>query len=1019
MAVKKKNSSKSKTPESLGLQDKSMSAPKVDKKLRLNLGTKLKEEILGVATMTISALVMLAIVSHTPSEQPANIMELWRNNLLQNFLGIVGAFISYVLVGYTFGYAFIAVPILFFVYGWLMLTHRSIFLVNPFAFYILTAMVICSAWIALPGAWSGLEVWTVSGFLGGLLAHQLFVWVGAFGSGALWVVVSLVWLIMVTRVSIADLIPAIQNIFLSSYRGASNKITKFKSRQDQLLAEERSKNETQSNQASLEDAKSQSEKPFIPLYLKDGTSQNIENREKEVTVENKATQAGEKSNVIASGAAENKNSDVTFDTGLVQDLKILGRVDKKFRVNVTEIAKLDEEAENRKAEEIIAEKNLPVEVTKEPDLQTKDEIKSLTKVEDETPVATSDVKFNMSDYKDVAKSVFDEEHAGIDINGEENTLVPKVSNKETPKEDKTLRPKEITKTVVMDDKSSKIRISLDENVLDQSEADHDGLDPVLEESLPEVKKETKISPEKTKAEKKEAAKDHDINFDHENQQARKKYKFPSIDLLEPTQEMERLTAEEIAYLDNKIAQIIGKLGEFGIDTKVVATEYGGPVVAIYQLELPSGLKISKITGLEDELALFLKVKSVRMVPVTSKGTIQVEIPKPKASPVLIRSLFEDSTFKNAKHKYKLGLALGKTIDGHIHFEDLAKMPHLLIAGTTGAGKSVGINSIITSLLYQFDPSDVKFVMVDPKKVELALYRKLKNHHLISLRNHRGELIEDVITKPENAKHILKALVGEMEDRYEKLAHANVRNLEDYNKRWAEGRLPEDTKIDHHKLEYIVTIIDELADLMMTAPREIETSITRLAQMARAVGIHLIVATQRPSVDVLTGLIKANFPARIAYQVRSKIDSRTILDMSGAEQLLGKGDMLFLPAGQQPIRIQNAFTSTQETETIVEYIANMPAFPRRDFIIKEEAKEEMDGDAESGNFDELFNQALEIVVRHNQGSASLLQRRLSIGYARAARIIDQLEKAGVVTAQDGGRPRQVLITEDQVPMYLAL
>jgi S-DNA-T family DNA segregation ATPase FtsK/SpoIIIE len=324
--------------------------------------------------------------------------------------------------------------------------------------------------------------------------------------------------------------------------------------------------------------------------------------------------------------------------------------------------------------------------------------------------------------------------------------------------------------------------------------------------------------------------------------------------------------------------------------------------------------------------------------------------------------------------------------------------------------------MITSLLYQFDPSEVKFNMIDPKKVELALYRNLKNHHLICLRNQHGELIEDVITRPENAKLMLNALVQEMELRYEKLAHANVRNIDDYNRRWQEGRMPTDEKFDHHKMEYIIAIIDELADLMMTAPREIETSITRLAQMARAVGIHLVVATQRPSVDVLTGLIKANFPARIAYQVRSKIDSRTILDMSGAEQLLGKGDMLYLPPGHMPIRIQNAFTSTHETEQIVDYIRRMPPFPRRDFAIKEEAREDINGEGDVGSFDALFNEALDIVIKFNQGSASLLQRRLSIGYARAARIVDQLERAGVVGPPEGGKPRQVLITEDQAAMF---
>lgn len=503
-----------------------------------------------------------------------------------------------------------------------------------------------------------------------------------------------------------------------------------------------------------------------------------------------------------------------------------------------------------------------------------DAITNLNEKTDENPF----IDLSNLDFKDIAKNAFDTEHADDLLALEQ--IDEKAENRPVEKEEDIGISEIVQEQKVPVDEAGEFKIP--QELKETSDVEDANSTKPLE------KVKTTAAQEKPE--------DTEIDFDKENLAARKKYRHPSLDLLEPTQEMEKLTEEQIQELDQKIHLIIKTLSEFGIDTKVVATEYNGPVVAIYQLELPTGLKISKITGLEDELALSMKVKSVRMVPVTSKGTIQVEIPKPKASPVLIRSLFEDRYFKNVKHKYKLGLALGKTIDGEIHFEDLAKMPHLLIAGTTGSGKSVGVNSFITSLLYQFDPSEVKFVMVDPKKVELALYRRLKNHHLICLRNQRGEIMEDVITKPENAKLMLKALVEEMEDRYEKLAHANVRNIEDYNKRWHEGTMPDDGKTHHYKLEYIVAIIDELADLMMTAPREVETSITRLAQMARAVGIHLIVATQRPSVDVLTGLIKANFPARIAYQVRSKIDSRTILDMGGAELLLGKGDMLYLPPG---------------------------------------------------------------------------------------------------------------------------
>ena len=1015
MATKKKNGSKNKT--AVSTQPKVPQKPPVKKGLNLNLSTKLKEEIVGILLMTFCVLAILAIVSHHPNEHPASILDLWRANQLENFLGIVGAYISYYLVYYTFGYAFIAVPILFFVYGWLLFTHKSIFLVNQFAFYILTLMIIVSAWVALPYTDVEGAGWSSSGFLGGMIAMQMYMWLNKFGSIAVWVVLSLVWIIMVTRISIADLIPAIQHIFVSSYRRTTETVSRFKNRQDALLEEaEKQKTEQPADETPIE----KEEKPFIPQYLQTEKEaeeiiapeqiqvkdqlpvREVEEKKPEPVVNsakpkfiNETTGVKEKQQGAKTEVKKSEESkDITglgldMDTQLMRDIKSLGHIEKQIAIPSIDFDSTQEVRELEAADKM-ARKMEGTDTAA--DTTTS---KSVSEKTDENPsVDLSDL-----DFKDIARNAFDEEHAGDHATKE--TIEEKAKDRFVEKEE-TIDIAEIVKEQKpLIDEAGEFEI------------------PQEMKETPDISDTASNKPvEKTKTTAaQEKTEDTEIDFDKENLAARKKYRHPSLDLLEPTQEIEKLTEEQIQELDQKIHLIIKTLSEFGIDTKVVATEYNGPVVAIYQLELPTGLKISKITGLEDELALSMKVKSVRMVPVTSKGTIQVEIPKPKASPVLIRSLFEDRYFKNVKHKYKLGLALGKTIDGEIHFEDLAKMPHLLIAGTTGSGKSVGVNSFITSLLYQFDPSEVKFVMVDPKKVELALYRRLKNHHLICLRNQRGEIIEDVITKPENAKLMLKALVEEMEDRYEKLAHANVRNIEDYNKRWQDGTMPNDGKA-HYKLEYIVAIIDELADLMMTAPREVETSITRLAQMARAVGIHLIVATQRPSVDVLTGLIKANFPARIAYQVRSKIDSRTILDMGGAELLLGKGDMLYLPPGAMPIRIQNAFTSTRETESIVDYISRMPAFPRKDFEMKEEPRENVDGEAEAGSYDALFNEALDIVVKHNQGSASLLQRRLSIGYARAARIVDQLERAGVVSAQDGGKARQVLITEDQVAMYRA-
>ncbi len=948
MAAKKRNTPKSPSP-------KSPQKPSPPKGLRLNLSTKVKEEVLGLVVMALCVLFMLAISTHRAQEQPGTIMDLWRANRLQNMLGPVGAYLSHLLAACTFGYAALAFPVLGFVYGWLIFTHRSIFVVNQFAFYILTLMLLVSVWSALPMTLRGEDNWEYSGLVGGMIAHNLYQWMKV-GGVILWVALSIVWFIVVTRISIADLVPAVREIFLTGFRKTTSAVGRFKHRQERLRGESA---ELEPTANDVEEAKT----PLVPQYLQDGNkNQPLSDARTSVEDTEELTERHEASLTAEQDKRKDlEKEDSSFDTALIRDMEVLGRIDKQF---VPPEIVLPETGETGLAEGNEGDQR---ETLKKKDLEE---------------VAPGGLDLATVNLKDLAKDSFDKEHASLDLKTrredleEEETRGSEVEDEEKPAE--AVPP---------------LQVLFDKEEIPEGE-------PL----------------KRTKASRADEPKEQDEDWDRLNQAARRSYRVPQLDLLDATKEAEKLSEEDIAILDSKINQIISTLGQFGINTKVVATEYGGPVVAIYQLELPSGLKISRVTGLEDELALAMKVKSVRMVPVTAKGTIQVEIPKPRPTPVLIRSLFEDKAFKNARQKYRLGLALGKTIDGTIHIEDLSRMPHLLIAGTTGSGKSVGVNSMITSLLYQYDPSDVKFVLIDPKKVELALYRNLKNHHLICLCNDAGEILEDVITRPEYAKLMLRALVEEMEERYEKLAHANVRNIEDYNRRWQEGKLPEDGKHDHHKLEYIVAIIDELADLMMTSPREVETSITRLAQMARAVGIHLVVATQRPSVDVLTGLIKANFPARIAYQVRSKVDSRTILDMGGAELLLGKGDMLYLPPGQMPIRIQNAFTSTRETEEIVDYISRMPAFPRKSFVVKEEPREELDRDAEAGAHDALFNEALEIVVRHNQGSASLLQRRLSIGYARAARIIDQLERAGVVSAQEGGRPRQVLITEDQVVMF---
>ena len=343
------------------------------------------------------------------------------------------------------------------------------------------------------------------------------------------------------------------------------------------------------------------------------------------------------------------------------------------------------------------------------------------------------------------------------------------------------------------------------------------------------------------------------------------------------------------------------------------------------------------------------------------------------------------------------------------------MPHLLIAGSTGSGKSVGINTILASLLYRLHPSDVKFIIIDPKKIELTNYARLR-HHFLAV---SPDIDEDIVTTPENAVQTLKGTELEMEKRYDRLAAAGVRNIQDYNERLKAGRLKNTETIVHRKMPYLIVVIDELADLMMTAAREVEEPIARLAQLARAVGIHLVLATQRPSVDVITGVIKANFPARIAYQVASKTDSRTILDMNGAEQLLGSGDMLYLPAGSpKPVRLQNAFVSSDEVERITEHISRQQGYTKPFMLPSGFEKKRMGMKGGDLDRDEFFEQAARIIVRHQQGSVSLLQRRLKVGYSRAARLVDELEAAGIVGPFDGSKAREVLVeTEGQLDSIL--
>jgi len=484
-----------------------------------------------------------------------------------------------------------------------------------------------------------------------------------------------------------------------------------------------------------------------------------------------------------------------------------------------------------------------------------------------------------------------------------------------------------------------------------------------------------------------------------------KFKPLSITLLDMPQDEEMKISE--TELKHNAELLKEKLLLFDIKIEDISVT-PGPVVTQYEIVPAPGVKISRIVSLEHDIALALAARGIRIIaPIPGKSAIGVEIPNEKSAIVRARSVI--TGLKDSKAA--LPIALGKTIIGDIYIADLATMPHLLVAGATGAGKSVGINMLITSLLYAKHPSEVKFVIIDPKKIELSFYGKLNKHFLAI----SPDLDEEIITMPSNALLALKAVEFDMEKRYDKLAKAGVRNILDYNKKVENPKTrPTDTdKIKHYKLPYIVVVIDELADLMMTSGKEVEEPIARIAQLARAVGIHMVVATQRPSVNVITGVIKANFPARIAYQVATKVDSRTILDMNGAEQLLGRGDMLFLPGGMpKPVRIQNAFISTEEVEKVTNAIYIQDGYKKRYFLPSlMEKKNDVDANFLS-DLDPMFEEAAHVIIRHQQGSVSLLQRKLKLGYSRAARIVDQLEEAGVVGPSEGSKAREVIIESEE-------
>ena len=572
------------------------------------------------------------------------------------------------------------------------------------------------------------------------------------------------------------------------------------------------------------------------------------------------------------------------------------------------------------------------------------------------------------------------------------------------------------KVIEKDEPEVEIKQEVKDDIVESTDLEID--DEPVEEILPPVKEkpvakisddalelEIKMVPEKLEEEDEKVVENlppYEPTLDLRD------YKYPPLTLLE-AHGSEKII-QDTNELQNNKNQIIETLRNYSIEIQKISATVG-PTVTLYEIVPAPGVRISKIKNLEDDIALSLAALGIRIIaPIPGKGTIGIEVPNVRKTIVSMKSMLSSEKFQN--NKYSLPIAIGKKIDNENFIVDLASMPHLLMAGATGQGKSVGLNAILVSLLYKKHPSQLKFVLIDPKKVELSIYRQIEKHFLAKL---PGE--EDaIITDTKKVVHTLNALCIEMDNRYDLLKEAGARNIKEYNEKFIKRKL--NPQKGHQFLPFIVLVVDEFADLIMTAGKEVEMPIARLAQLARAIGIHLIIATQRPSVNIITGTIKANFPARIGFKVSSKIDSRTILDTGGAEQLIGKGDMLISHNGELT-RLQCAFVDTPEVEAVVEFIGDQRGYPQA-FLLPEYVDEkELEGkDFDMSDRDALFEDAARLIVQNQIGSTSLLQRRMKLGYNRAGRLMDQLEAAGVVGPNQGSKARDVLIkTEMELQQHL--
>ena len=578
------------------------------------------------------------------------------------------------------------------------------------------------------------------------------------------------------------------------------------------------------------------------------------------------------------------------------------------------------------------------------------------------------------------------------INFDFKKLIPDFTKKEEKKEKvKIIEDDSFLESINSEESLDSVIEEIKEKALTESQPDDEVKDEINTESQ---NNDSDIDNELDSITIEKAVIEKEAEIDEERNKSILKvaWKFPSTDILQSSDESSEINEDDIRERSELLKN---SLSNFGVEGSSGAIKTG-PIITLFEILPAEGVRVNKFVQLSDDIARVMEAQSVRVLaPIPGSNHVGVEIPNVDPQTIFLKNVINSEKYLESNAKLKL--AIGKGTLGDISILDLVEMPHLLIAGTTGSGKSVSLNTIIVSLLYQLKPEEVKFVIIDPKKVEMSLYRGLENHYLLKFNG----IDESIITKKDNAILALRSLEKEMDSRYDLLAEAGKRNISEYNEMMKKSK--------KDLMPYIVLMIDELADLMMYSPRDVEAPIARLAQLARAVGIHLIVATQRPSVDVITGVIKANFPARIAFQVATKIDSRTILDENGADKLIGKGDMLYQkPGSPAPVRMHGAFITLKEIEDLVNHISSQPK-PNEVIIetYREESSSMVDGD---GIDDDLLHKAIEIIVMSKQGSISLLQRRLSVGYSRAARLIDEMERLKIVGPFTGSKAREVLVDE---------